>query len=88
MTKNTYSTLVKEFAHQKKDVGSAELQIISLTYQIKELTEHMKKNKKDVHSRKGLIGKVSKRKKLLKYLQRTDTEKQVKLCKKLELKYK
>ncbi len=88
MTKNTYSTLVKEFAHQKKDVGSSELQIISLTYQIKELTEHMKKNKKDVHSRKGLIGKVSKRKKLLKYLQRSDTEEYAKLCKKLELKYK
>ena len=66
--------IIKEYARKDGDTGSCEVQIAVLTERIKELTEHMKLNKKDYHSRRGLIQMVSKRKKLLKYLEKTDLE--------------
>ena len=66
--------IIKEYARQEGDTGSCEVQIAVLTERIKQLTEHMKSNKKDFHSRRGLIQMVSKRKKLLKYLEKTDLE--------------
>jgi len=66
--------IIKEFAKKDGDTGSCEVQIAVLTERIKELTEHMKLNKKDYHSRRGLIQMVSKRKKLLKYLESKDLE--------------
>ena len=58
----------------KVDTGSAEAQIALFTFRINHLTGHLKKNKKDHSSQKGLLGLVGKRRKLLNYLQKTDIE--------------
>ncbi len=62
--------IIKEFARKEGDTGSSEVQIAVLTERIRELTEHLKVNKNDQHSRTGLIKLVGKRKKLLKYLEK------------------
>jgi len=64
--------VIKKYRLHDKDTGSAEVQIAILTEEIKELTDHLKKNKKDNSSRRGLLKKVSQRKKLLGYLKRED----------------
>jgi small subunit ribosomal protein S15 len=64
--------IIKKFAQTKGDTGSPEVQIALLTYKIKNLTEHLKKHKKDVHSRRGLLSMVSKRRRLLAYLLKKD----------------
>ncbi|NLA42935.1 30S ribosomal protein S15 [Candidatus Saccharibacteria bacterium] len=56
----------------KKDVGSPQAQVSILTARIKEVTEHLKSNKHDFMARRGLVQMVGKRKRLLKYLERTD----------------
>ena len=65
---------VKKFGKDEKDTGSSEVQVALLTERIRLLTEHAKKNKKDNHSRRGLVMLVSQRKKLLKYLRRINPE--------------
>jgi len=75
--------IIKEYAKKDGDTGSCEVQVAILTERIKELTEHLKVNKKDYHSRRGLIQMVSKRKKLLKYLESKDLEGYRELKKKL-----
>ena len=62
--------LIEEFRTHEGDSGSAEVQIAILSADIKQLTEHMKVHKKDYHSRRGLLQKVGRRSKLLKYLGR------------------
>jgi small subunit ribosomal protein S15 len=64
--------IVAKFAKKEGDTGSSSVQIAILTEQIKVLTEHLKINKKDHSSRLGLLKMVGKRKRLLKYLRRTD----------------
>ncbi|NPA13505.1 MAG: 30S ribosomal protein S15 [Aquificae bacterium] len=66
--------LIQKFGRFEGDTGSPEVQIAILTERIKNLTEHIKANKKDLHSRRGLIGMVNKRRKLLKYLKRHNPE--------------
>ena len=61
-----------EVKRHDKDTGSPEYQIALFTEQIKRLTAHLKKNKKDFHSRRGLLKMVAKRKKLLAYLEKTN----------------
>lgn len=68
------------------DTGSAEVQVGILTEEIKKLTKHLKKHLKDNHSRRGLLGMVSKRKRLLNYLEKTDEKRYNALVKNLELK--
>ena len=68
-----------------KDTGSAEVQVALLTKRIDELTGHLKKHAKDNHSRRGLLGMVSKRKKFLKYVQKKNQANYEKLIKKLGL---
>ncbi len=68
ITKEQKQEIVKQFGANDKDTGKTEVQIAILTAEIKELTEHMKVNKKDKHSKLGLYKKVSKRASLLKYL--------------------
>ena len=79
----------KEYANKygknSEDTGSSEVQIAILTHRIRELTEHVKKHKKDHHTRRGLVQLVSKRKKLLKYLLRSNGESYVKLIKELSI---
>ncbi len=66
--------IIKKFARHEGDTGSPEVQIAILTERINNLTEHIKQHKKDLHSRRGLIGMVNKRRKLLNYLKRTNPE--------------
>ena len=79
LTKERKKELIKTFGKHESDAGSVEVQIAMLTERIKELSDHFKKHKKDHHSRRGLIKMVSKRRKLLKYLMRTDYDKYQKL---------
>ncbi len=78
--------VTKEVARHEKDTGSPEYQIALFSEQIKKLTTHLKKNAKDFHSRRGLLKMVSKRKKLMGYLQKTNEKVYKTLIKKLDLK--
>ena len=66
--------IVKEFGKNENDTGSVEVQVALLTERIKNLTEHLKNNKQDKHSTRGLNKMVSTRKKLLDYLAEQDIE--------------
>ncbi|TVQ83779.1 MAG: 30S ribosomal protein S15 [Micavibrio sp.] len=77
--------LIKGHATGKDDTGSPEVQIAILTERIVNLTEHMKTHQKDVHSRRGLLGMVSKRRRLLDYLKRKDEARYQEIIKKLGL---
>ena len=68
----TKARIIKEYQINDKDTGSAEVQVAVLTENIKSLTEHLREHKKDVHSRRGLLGMVSRRRRLLKYLNAED----------------
>ena len=78
--------IIKKFATQKGDTGSPEVQIALLTNQIDKLSEHLKEHKKDIHSRKGLLAMVSKRRRLLKYLTEKSEKRYKEIIKKLKLK--
>ena len=69
---DTQSRISKEYPINDKDTRSAEVQVAVLTENIKSLTEHLREHKKDVHSRRGLLGMVSRRRRLLKYLNAED----------------
>jgi small subunit ribosomal protein S15 len=77
--------LIGKFATHKGDTGSPQVQIAVLTERINLLTEHLKKHKKDNHSRRGLLMMVSKRRKLLNYLEKHHSEDYQKLIKALKL---
>ena len=66
--------IVSDFQQAKNDTGSPEVQVALLTSRITYLTEHFKSNKKDHHSRRGLLALVSQRRKLLDYLKRESAE--------------
>ena len=72
LTKETKEAIVKKYARNEKDTGSAEVQIAILTEEINELTEHLKEHKHDFHSRRGLLKKVGQRRSMLQYLLKTD----------------
>lgn len=74
MTKEEKLAIITEFGGSATNTGSTEVQVALLTARIKELTEHMKTHKKDLHSRRGLIALVSQRRKLLAYFTRTNYE--------------
>lgn len=77
--------VIDSYKRHEKDTGSAEVQIALLTSQITALTDHLKAHNKDQHSRRGLLGIVAKRKKLLTYLSKTDTKAYTRTIKKLGL---
>ncbi|HEY8108832.1 MAG TPA: 30S ribosomal protein S15 [Patescibacteria group bacterium] len=79
------SKIIKEHATSKDDVGSAPVQIALLTARITELTVHLKRHPKDIHSERGLELLVGKRRRLLDYLARTDEPAYQELLKKLKL---
>ena len=83
--KEEKSKYVKKFGKDSKDTGSPEVQIAILTHRIRELTEHVKVYKKDNHTRRGLVQLVSKRRKMLKYLIRTNSKSYLKLIKELSI---
>ena len=72
LTKERKEEIVKKYARNEKDTGSAEVQIAILTEEINELTEHLKEHKHDFHSRRGLLKKVGQRRSMLQYLLKTD----------------
>ena len=74
ITKDNKAQAIEKRARSKNDVGSPEVQVSILTERIKEVTEHVKANKHDFMAKRGLIQMVGQRKKLLKYLERTDFE--------------
>ena len=74
ITTELKSRLVGEYQRAKGDTGSPEVQVALLTSRINELTEHFKTHVKDFHSRRGLLKMVSRRRKLLDYLKRSDNE--------------
>jgi small subunit ribosomal protein S15 len=86
LTKRVKTRIIGENKKHDKDTGSAEVQIAMLSRQIDELAEHLKKNPKDNHSRRGLLKMVSKRRKLLTYLKKIEPSSYDKLIKKLDLK--
>lgn len=85
LTKDDKATIIKDFGGDEKNSGSTEVQIALLTSRIKDLTEHFKTHKKDHNSRRGLLKLVGSRRKLLKYLKRSDLDKYRELIKKLGL---
>ncbi|OGZ33431.1 MAG: 30S ribosomal protein S15 [Candidatus Portnoybacteria bacterium RBG_13_41_18] len=78
--------IIEEFQVHEKDTGSADVQVAILTEQIEALTSHLKRHTKDNASRRGLLKMVSKRKKLMDYLQKDDEKRYKSLVKKLGLK--
>lgn len=85
MEKAKKTEIMAQFARKEGDVGSPEVQVAVLTEKIVELTDHMRANKKDHSTRRGLMAMVSRRKKLLKYLSTENHEKYVEISQKLGL---
>ena len=85
LTKEQKSNIIKKYARDEKDTGSPEVQIAILTEEIKALTEHLKNNKQDKHSKRGLLIKVGKRRSLLNYLLKNDVVRYRDVVKSLEL---
>ncbi|MFC3230841.1 30S ribosomal protein S15 [Marinibaculum pumilum] len=77
--------LVKEFARADVDTGSPEVQVAILTERINNLTEHFRTHKKDVHSRRGLLKMVSRRRRLLDYVRGKDQARYLELIQRLGL---
>ena len=74
LTVDAKRDIVAKYGRDGNDTGSAEVQIALLTARINELTEHLREHRKDHHSRRGLLMLVGKRRRLLKYLQRSDID--------------
>ena len=83
--KDSVVEYIKKFGKSTNDTGSPEVQVAIWTLRIRELTEHVKIHKKDNHTRRGLVQLVSKRKKMLKYLVKTNPTSYVKLIEELAI---
>ena len=85
MAESTETVNLKEFQLHDNDTGSADVQVALLTRRIEHLTEHLKTNRKDHSSRRGLLKMVAQRRSLLDYLSKTKEERYKKLIDKLNL---
>lgn len=85
LKKDKKSQIIKKNRVHEGDTGSPEVQVALLTEKIGKLTDHLKVNKKDHHSRRGLLQMVHKRKRLLSYLKKKDEDRYSALVEKLEL---
>ncbi|PIW92446.1 MAG: 30S ribosomal protein S15 [Candidatus Nealsonbacteria bacterium CG_4_9_14_3_um_filter_35_11] len=85
LTQKEKEEIIKKYKLHELDTGSADVQIALLTEEIKRLLAHLKDHKKDVHSKRGLLKMVLKRRRLLKYLQKEDQKRYNTLVKKLGL---
>ena len=74
IAKEKKQAIINEYGRTPNDTGSPEVQVAVLTARIQELTEHLKQNPKDHHSRRGLLMMVGQRRGLLDYLKKTDLE--------------
>jgi len=82
---DTKLDIIKKFAASTKDTGSPRVQIALLTSQIVELTGHLKVHKKDNHSRRGLLKIISKRRRLLNYLAKSNSKDYLDITKSLDI---
>ena len=78
--------IIKDFQTAAGDTGSPEVQVALLTHRITALTEHLKKHAHDVHSRRGLLSMIAKRRRLLNFLEKIDKTRSGELLKKIGLK--
>ena len=78
--------LIEQFAQKSGDTGSPEVQVALLTQKIERLTEHLDVNKKDNHSRRGLLKVIAKRRRILNYLMKLDEKRYKQLIEKIGLK--
>lgn len=85
LDQQTKQEIINKYKIHEGDTGSSEVQIAILTYRINYLTEHLKENKKDHHSRRGLLKMVGQRRSLLNYLIKNDIERYREIIKKLGL---
>lgn len=85
LAKDQKQDIIKKFSREKGDTGSPEVQIALLSNQIDKLVAHLKEHKKDVHSRRGLLSMVAKRRRLLSYLKRRDEDRFKKLASDLKI---
>lgn len=85
ISKEKKQEIISAYGRTPNDTGSPEVQVALLTFRINELTEHLKVNKKDHHSRRGLLKMVGQRRNLLAYLKKTDLEGYRKLIERLGL---
>lgn len=85
LTSEKKQELVKKYARNEKDTGSAEVQIAILTEEINALTEHLKEHTHDYHSRRGLLKKVGQRRNMLNYLAKKDVQRYREIVKQLGL---
>lgn len=83
MNKEEKQSVIANYRRNDSDTGSAEVQIALLTKKINALTAHMKENKKDFSTRRGLLQMVSRRRRLLDYLKRIDQNRYVEIIKSL-----
>ena len=88
LTKTKKAKIIKDVQVHDKDTGSPEVQVALLTKNIDALATHLKKNPKDNHSRRGLLGMVAERQKTLKYLAKKDPKRHATVVKKLDSKKK
>ena len=86
LDKQKKQKLIKKFQTHTGDTGSSEVQIAILSAEMDELTEHLKRNKKDHSSRRGLLRKVGERRRLLRFLKKENAKSYEELTKKLKLK--
>ena len=86
LDKKAKEKIIKKFRIHETDTGSPQVQIAILSEEIKDLTDHLKEHKHDHSSRRGLLKKVSERRRLLKYLQKENFEQFKDLAEKLKLK--
>ena len=86
LDKTAKKRIIKRFQTHEGDTGSTEIQIAILTYEIKELSEHLKIHKKDHSSRRGLLRKIGERRRLLKYLKKENLKSFEDIVKRLRLK--
>ncbi|OGY92388.1 MAG: 30S ribosomal protein S15 [Candidatus Komeilibacteria bacterium RIFCSPLOWO2_01_FULL_53_11] len=86
LTRQKKEKIIEKYRTHKHDTGSAEVQIAILTAEIKDLSKHLKDHAKDFSSRRGLLRKVSQRRRLLRYLHKDNEKSFTKLIKELKLK--
>ena len=85
ISKEKKTAIMEEYARTPGDTGSPEVQVAVLTARIQELTEHLKENPKDYHSRRGMLKMIGKRRNLLAYLKEIDIERYRSLIERLGL---
>ena len=86
LAKDKRKTVIEKFKKHPKDTGSASIQVALLSERIKYITDHLKKHKKDFHTRRGLLTLVGRRRRLLDYLKKKDVPGYEEILKELDLK--